>query len=67
MKEETINHLRTHYNAWSKGGIVAGNLLPEGVNSIENYVSSLYWIKNWFKVYFFTKVSDFLLLIVFIK
>ena len=67
MKEETINHLRTHYNAWSKGGILAGNVLSEGVSSIESYVSSLYWIKNWLKVYFFTKVSDFLLLIIFIK
>jgi len=67
MKEETINHLRTHYNAWSKGGILAGNLLSEGVSSIESYVSNLYWIKNWFKVYFFTKVSDFILLVIFIK
>ena len=67
MKKETIDHLRIHYNAWSKGGIIAGNILPEGVSNIKDYISSLHWIKNWIHIYFFNKVSDFILLIFFVK
>ena len=58
LEKETIDHMKTHYNAWSKGVIGAGF----GVSDTEKYLSNFYWIKNWFNKYFFTKVSDFILL-----
>ena len=37
------------------------------VENPELYVSSFNWVSNWFKIYFFTKVSDNLLVIFFIS
>ena len=62
LKEETVNHMKTHYNTWSKAGLGAGY----GVSDQLGYLENFSWIKNWFSKYFFTKVSDFLLLIIFI-
>jgi hypothetical protein len=62
LSEETINLMRSHYNAWSKGGIGAGY----SVTDIGSYIKNLNWILNWVDLYFFTKVTDFLGLIFFI-
>jgi hypothetical protein len=48
-----------HYELWSKGG--KGPNFE--VSNPEKYVDGLNWIQNWISVYFFTKVSDFLALI----
>ena len=53
--------MKLHYSAWSKAGIGAGFVL----NDLENYVLNFNWISNWTKEYFFNKVSDFVLLILF--
>tara|TARA_Y100000816_G_C26103268_1_gene585319 strand:+ start:1086 stop:2792 length:1707 start_codon:yes stop_codon:yes gene_type:complete len=63
LSEDTINLMRSHYNAWSKGVIGAGY----GVNDLGNFINNLTWIKYWIEKYFFTKVTDFIALLVFIS
>ena len=62
LNESTIDHMNMHYSAWSKGGIGPGF----GVENPKDYVTSFNWISHWIDIYFFNKVSDYLLLIVFI-
>jgi len=50
------------YQLWSKGGATPNS-------SVENqdlYIESFNWVSNWFRVYFFNKVSDFLLGLIFL-
>ena len=61
IPNEVINQLNLHYKAWSKAGIGAGY----GVEDIKGYLSGLSWIENWIKTYFFNKVSDYILVILF--
>lgn len=63
VPKEVINQLNLHYKAWSKAGIGAGY----GVENVKSYLSSLSWIDNWIKTYFFNKVSDYILVILFIS
>ncbi len=65
LSSNTVNNLNFHYEIWSKGG--------RGPNfEIENqeaYINSFNWVSHWFFNYFFTKISDYLLvsiLIIFI-
>ena len=48
-----------HYSTWAKGGI-GPNF---SVESPKDYVQSLKWVSHWFDIYFFNKVSDYLLLL----
>ena len=50
------------YEQWSKAG--AGPNYR--VDDPENYIQGFNWVSNWFDKYFFNKVSDFLLGILFI-
>ena len=63
ISKDTINYLNSYYKAWSKAGIGTGY----GVEDPDAYISSFSWIKNWFENYFFTKVSDYILVIVFVS
>jgi hypothetical protein len=45
------------YELWSKGG-AAPNF---GVPNPYEYIQNFNWIKNWINIYFFNRVSDFLL------
>jgi len=63
IPKEVINQLNLHYKAWSKAGIGAGY----GTDDIKGYLSGLSWIENWIKTYFFNKVSDYILVILFIS
>ena len=45
------------YELWSKGGATP-NLR---VDNPEIYISKLNWLENWINIYFFNKVSDFIL------
>ena len=63
VPKDVINQLNLHYKAWSKAGIGAGY----GVESVKSYLSGLSWIDNWIKTYFFNKVSDYILVILFIS
>ena len=63
VPKDVINQLNLHYKAWSKAGIGAGY----GVESVKSYLSGLSLIDNWIKTYFFNKVSDYILVILFIS
>tara|TARA_B100001540_G_C15787679_1_gene633970 strand:+ start:189 stop:1823 length:1635 start_codon:yes stop_codon:yes gene_type:complete len=56
---ENVREMSLWYEQWSKAG--AGPNFR--VENPEIYVSNLNWFNNWFKLYFFTKVSDNLLII----
>ena len=49
--------MNNHYELWSKGGSTPNSRV---VNP-EEYIQGFYWVKNWMNIYFFTKVSDFIL------
>ena len=59
----TIEQMNLWNEQWAKAG--AGPNFR--VENPEHYVSSFNWVSNWFKIYFFTKVSDNLLVIFFIS
>ena len=54
---ENVKYLNSWYELWSKGG--AGPNFR--VENPEIYVANFNWLKNWIDIYFFNKVSDFLL------
>jgi hypothetical protein len=56
---ESVNYYNTWYELWAKSGATP-NLR---VNDPDLYIKSFNWVPNWFKNYFFTKVSDHLLII----
>jgi hypothetical protein len=49
--------MNNHYELWSKGGLTP----TSRVSNPSEYIQGFYWVKNWINVYFFNKVSDFLL------
>ena len=49
--------MNNHYELWSKGGLTP----TSGVSNPDEYIQGLYWVKNWIEIYFFNKVSDFIL------
>lgn len=59
LSSDVINYLNFHYEIWSKGGKGPGF----EVDNQELYVTSLNWVNNWVSVYFFTKVTDYILVI----
>ena len=59
---DTVNYLDTHYELWAKAGRGPNYM----VENSENYVKGLNWVSFWFKNYFITKVSDYILVILFI-
>ena len=59
---DQVKQMKIHYEQWSKAG--AG---PNyNVENVSLYLSNFNWVKNWFDKYFFTKVSDALLVILLI-
>lgn len=62
LSSDTIKYLNFHYEVWSKGGKGPGF----EVDNQEFYVNSLNWVTNWISVYFFTKVTDYILVILII-
>ena len=54
---EQVNAMNNWYQLWSKAGATPNT-------SVENqdlYIEGFNWLNNWLNVYFFNKVSDFLL------
>ena len=50
------------YKQWSKAGATPNFT----VSNPEEYVKNFNWVSNWFQMYFFNKVSDFLLGLIFL-
>ena len=57
-----VQEMNDWYELWSKGG-AAPNFRIENP---EEYIQNFNWISNWINIYFFNKVSDFLLGILFL-
>lgn len=57
IDKNTIKEASIWFELWSKGGanpnFIVGNRLE--------YISGFNWVDNWIKIYFFNKVSDFIL------
>ena len=60
---EEVQNMKLWYEQWSKSG-ASPNFR---VDNPEIYVSNLNWLPRWFENYFFTKVSDSLLVIIIIS
>ena len=60
---EQVKQMNNWYELWSKAG--AG---PDfRISNQHNYIENFSWVNNWFKIYFFTKVSDLLLGLTFLS
>ena len=59
---EEVNHMNQWYQQWSKGG-AAPNFRVENP---EQYIKYFNWVPNWINIYFFNKVSDYLLGLLFL-
>ena len=62
LKKDNVEYMDYHYELWTKGG--KGPNFE--VSNPEQYILGFNWVSNWISVYFFTKFSDFLALIIFI-
>jgi len=60
---QQIDQMHLWYEQWSKAG--AGPNFR--VENPEIYINNFNWVDNWIKNYFFTKVSDNLLVIIFVS
>ena len=60
---EQVQQMKIWYEQWSKAG-AGPNYRVENVGL---YLSNFNWVENWFDKYFFTKVSDALLVILLIS
>ena len=54
--EQTLK-MNDHYELWSKGGYTPNSR----VSNPSEYIQGFYWVENWINIYFFNKVSDFIL------
>ena len=57
-----VQQMSDWYELWSKGG-AAPNFR---IDNPETYLKNFNWVSNWINIYFFNKVSDFLLGIIFL-
>jgi len=57
-----VEQMNLWYQQWSKAGANPNFR----VENPEEYIKNFNWLSNWFQMYFFNKVSDFLLGIVFL-
>ena len=57
-----VQQMNDWYELWSKGG--AGPNFR--INNPEIYIKDFNWVSNWIDIYFFNKVSDFLLGVIFL-
>jgi len=62
IKINEVNELNNWYQLWSKGGATPNYR----VENPEVFIKNLNWVGTWIKVYFFNKISDFLLGITFL-
>ena len=59
---DTVTYLNNHYELWAKAGRGPNYI----VENADNYVKGLNWFTFWLNNYFFTKVSDFIAVVLFI-
>jgi uncharacterized membrane protein YfcA len=57
LGNKEVERLYNHYQLWSKGGMAPNYI----VDNPDFYIQNFNWVKGWVNIYFFNKVSDFLL------
>ena len=57
LGSKEAERLYNHYQLWSKGGMAPNYI----VDNPDFYLQNFNWVKGWVNIYFFNKVSDFLL------
>ncbi len=62
LNKSYINEVKIWFELWSKAGATPNYVVSEGFE----YISGLSWVQNWIDNYFFNKVSDFLIGIIFL-
>ena len=62
IQTKVIESMALHYENWSKAGMTPNFK----IDNPSNYVKSFNWINGWFNRYFFFKVSDFLIGVIFL-
>ena len=62
LSNETLIYMNNHYESWAKS-LSGPNYSLEDKNEL---INNFLWIKFWINNYFFTKVTDFILLILFV-
>ena len=63
LDKELVYQTKVWFELWSKGG-ASPNFI---INDRLEYISGLNWLSNWTQNYFFNKVSDFLVGIIFMS
>ena len=58
-----VAKMKIHYEVWSKAGYTPNFI----VENVPEYISNFNWVSNWFDIYFFNKVSDFFLGLLFLS
>jgi hypothetical protein len=59
---EQVDAMNNWYQLWSKGGATPNSIVQDK----DVYIEGFNWVNNWFNVYFFNKISDYLLSISFL-
>ena len=57
IDKNTVNEVRIWFELWSKGGANPNFIVSDKLK----YISEFNWFDNWINIYFFNKVSDFIL------
>ncbi len=57
ISKQEVENVKIWYELWAKGGATPNFVVDDRIN----YISNFNWIHNWINVYFFNKMSDFLL------
>jgi len=62
IPKSTVESVKIWYELWAKGGATPNFV----VDDRNDYIRNFNWIQNWVDVYFFNKMSDYLLSIIFL-
>ena len=60
IPKSEVESVKIWYELWSKGGATPNFVVDNRIDYIKNFN----WIQNWLDVYFFNKMSDYLLSII---
>jgi len=60
ISKNEVENVKIWYELWAKGGATPNFVVENRLD----YISSFNWVKNWFNIYFFNKMSDYILSII---
>jgi len=60
ISKNEVENVKIWYELWAKGGATPNFVVENRVD----YISNFNWVKNWFNIYFFNKMSDYILSII---